>query len=337
MANEKVTRPAKINRLSYGTVSIAAPKKDPKEEDARYEDARVYVTLQDQSTTPIVFEPKFSKGREEVLDYISSIESERQIARELSTDGKDTAGFFHVRLTTLQDMMNSPKLKDFIQSIPELAAFSDETKVADSRENRINFARLMIAQPALEREVAAMYTHRLDEMFARKEPSTKVKGKTNLPVDTQKLSKQQRDALYCFAYNAGADHPNLRQSTYHYQNLPEGHPAKQEMWDKGVGFMTITSPKGGNAKRYIGCQTLATEGIYKPMGAIRDENERSSAKMIEKVENNAAAAETMLENFKAFTTFSQTERTTEMLEEPSLPEYQPVMQEPEFPPEATYP
>lgn len=281
-------------------------------------DEKAYLSLEGVNTTPIAFEPKFSKGREEILDYISNIESESQIATELSTDGKNTAGLFHIRMTTFQDLMQSPKLREFIESVPELAAFSTKEQAPDNTENRLNFARLMAAQPALEREIAAMYTHRLDELFAKK--STRKDGVVNLPIDTQALEKNQRDALYCFAYNVGANTPNLRRSVYHYQNLPDNHPHKQKMWDEGVGNMTTDNPQGGNAKRYIGCQMLATEGIYKPMAEILEEN-KTSAAMIAKVKKNEAVAQAMFANFEAAVATA-----------PRI-----VMQEPEFPLEATYP
>ena len=249
----------------------------------------------------------------------------------LEDNGVITTGTYHVTFGEFDTTRkNVPELSE---AYPQLSAIT----------NQRDYLEFVKQNPEVESQIAGA-------VFERRMRQFNTQTDKLMAVDLRKLPKQAQEGVLLFSYNANVTHPKMRRYLAIYTSLPDGHPMKKDMLNAGIGQMTIgdhnyhkTNLKEGKVgnmglpKRYFGLQNYARGGDFLTPDEAEAEANKQGTTSKEKIRLSEMQAEATFENYKAFMTLPQPEQAARMLEEPSLSEYQPVMQEPEFPPEATYP
>jgi hypothetical protein len=226
------------------------------------------------------------------------------------------------------------------ENVPELTEAYPQLAQLKSQREYLEFVK---QNPAVESQIAGA-------VFERRSRQFNTQSDNLMAVDLTKLPKQTQEAVLLFSYNTNVRHPKMRRYFAIYTSLPDNHPMKKAMLNAGIGQMTIGDSnykhtdlkknEPGNMglpKRYFGLQNYARGGDFLTPDEAEAQAKKQGTTSKEKIRLSEIEAESTFENYKAFITSPQPEQSARMLKEPSLPEYHTAMQEPEFPPEATYP
>jgi hypothetical protein len=233
-----------------------------------------------------------------------------------------TTGTYHITFDEFKTTRaNVPELTE---AYPQLAQFGNQREYLD----------FVKQNPAIESQIAGA-------VFERRSRQFNTQSDNLTAVDLTKLPKQTQEAVLLFSYNANVTHPKMRRYFAIYTSLPEGHPMKKAMLNAGIGQMTIGDSnykhtnleegEPGNMglpKRYYGLQNYARGGDFLTPDEAEAQAKKQGTTSKEKIRLSEIQAESTFENYQAFMTLPQPEKGASLL---------PAIQEPEFPPEATYP